>query len=140
MKKQYLIFAIIILLIIAVSIILIYAISNKKTIQTSSNNKIQNTILINKNNNINNNVNVKSNVEIVSHKIDKYGFIEVIIKNNTGKELQFVKIKAMCYDKNGNNLGNRSSGISNVNTKDNYKTEIYTHSDTAKYTLEIEYE
>ena len=78
-------------------------------------------------------------VGIVSHELKAYK-IEVIIKNNTNKELKFVKVKADCYDKEGNNLGTESNGQYNINTKDTYKIDIYCDTDTKKYELKLEYE
>lgn len=142
MKKEYLLFIIIILLIIAISGILLYAISNNKTIQTSSNNtkssnKIQNTLATNK---ATNNTVKENTVGIVSHKIDKYGIIEVIIRNNTSNTLKTLQIKAYCWDKEGNNLGDYNAYKSNIVQNENYKIQIYSSTDTAKYKLELKYE
>lgn len=80
----------------------------------------------------------KDKIEIISHEYKKYGTIEVIIKNNTGKDLEYVKIVAKCYDKDGNNLGNKSAGSYNINTQDTYKISIWAGTDVKKYTLSID--
>lgn len=106
-----------------------------------------NTEKINKNTNekqiniVNNEIieqTTKEPVQIISHKKTSYS-IEVIIKNNTNKELEYVKIKAQCYDKDGNNLGIKSNAQYKINTIDNYKIEIFCGTDVQKYTLNVEY-
>lgn len=79
-------------------------------------------------------------VGIVSHSISKYGIIEVVIKNNTGKEIKQVTVTAKCWDKNGNNLGDTSNYQTNVNTKENYKITLLCKTDTNKYELSLKYE
>lgn len=77
-------------------------------------------------------------VEIIKHK-NNHGTIEIIIKNNTGKNLKNIIVRAQCYDKEGNNLGRFSGGQSNINTTDNYKITIIADYDTYKYNLNLEY-
>ena len=107
---------------------------------------IKTTTNIDKKNNANsaindieiNNINKNEKVEIISHTKNTFS-IDVVIKNNTNKNLKEVIVKAECYDKEGNNLGIRSGGQYNVNTKDKYKITIYCDSDTYKYNLKVEY-
>lgn len=128
--KNYIIFAVIIILIILIAFILI----NSKPDNVE---KIQQVSA----NNIESNENTVSNgtVGIISHKYIGYGQIEVIIKNNTGKELKEVKVIAHCWDKNGNNLGDTANGQYNVNTTDTYKIILFCKSDMDKYELELSY-
>ena len=79
-------------------------------------------------------------VGIVSHKYNGKGVIEVVIKNNTNKELKQVKVSAECWDKNGNNLGRSSDGKYNINTRDTYLIEIYCGYNMNKYKLTLDYE
>lgn len=126
--KNYILFIIIIIIIIIITFVLINSISNNKetTKETITN--------ITKEKNIPN-----GTVGIVSHKYIGYGQIEVIIKNNTGKELEQVKVTAHCWDKNGNNIGDTSNGQNNVNTTDTYKIILFAKSNLQKYELELSY-
>lgn len=118
-----------ILLLIIVLLIIIIANKNNTTNKKETNeidNSIQNAIK-------------NEGVQIISHKKEIYT-IEVIIKNNTNKELKQVVVKAECYDKDGNNLGIATGGQYNINTKDTYKITIYCDTDTERYNLKVEYE
>ena len=126
--KNYILFIIITIIIITTAFILINSIlKNEKTTKETITN-------ITKENNIPN-----GTVGIVSHKYIGYGQIEVIIKNNTGKELEQVKVTAQCWDKNGNNIGETTNGQYNVNTKDTYKIILFAKSNLQKYKLELSY-
>ena len=127
--KNYIIFIIIIILIITTAIILITSKKGENKIETYTRAEQikQNTI-------------PKGEVGIVSQRQIGYGQIEVIIKNNTGNELKEVKVKANCWDKNGNNLGTYSNGQRNVNTTDKYKIKIFCSADMKKYELELSYQ
>ena len=129
--KNYIIFAIVIILIIITAFILINSGTNntKKEAQQTSSNSIKNK----------ENIVPDGTVGIISHKYTGYGQIEVIIKNNTGKDLKQVKITAHCWDKNGNNIGDTSNGQYNVNTTDTYKITLFCKSDMYKYKLELSY-
>ena len=101
--------------------------------------------IITNNKNANKSETVKENiikngeVGIVSHKYNPSGIIEVIIKNNTGKELEYAKIKAECKDKNGIRLRDAANGEYNINTVDKYKIELYADNNTKTYNLTIDY-
>lgn len=127
--KNNIIFIVVIILIILVSLILISSTNKEKTKIASSENiekKEENVV-------------PEGTVGIVSHEYIGYGQIEVIIKNNTGKELKQVKVTAHCWDKNGNNLGDTSNGQYNVNTTDKYKITLFCKSGMSKYELELSY-
>lgn len=76
-------------------------------------------------------------VGIVSHSLE-YGIINIVIKNNTGKELEYIKVIAECYDKDGNRLSVPYAQENHINTKDTYKLKIYA-GETKKYNLKLEY-
>ena len=132
MKKAHIL---IILIFILITILAIKINKNEKNITTKKSN---NTIKITNTNNTITNKPQNNNVEIISHKKNTFS-IDVIIKNNTGKNLKQVTIKAECYDKEGNNLGISSNGRYDINTKDKYKISIYCNSETYKYNLKLEY-
>ena len=87
MKKRYLFIGIIILFIL----INLFG-NNKDSIKTSTN--VQNTKQTNTEKTIPN-----GQIGIVKHKYVGYGQIEVYVKNNTGKNIDTVIIKASCKDK-----------------------------------------
>lgn len=124
------------ILIIIIIILLVILLSKTITNKDKKNNEINKTNIIN--NIETNNININKKVEIISHTKNTFS-IDVIIKNNTNKNLKEVIVKAECYDKEGNNLGTQSNGRYNVNTKDKYKITIYCDSDTYKYNLKVEY-
>ena len=132
MKREYLYFAIIIILVILIFIALFNNKSN--TINTSSN--IKNTTT----NTINNKTIPNGQVGIVRHNYDKYGEIEVYVKNNTGKTVDRVIITAQCWDKDGNNLGTYTAYQRNVNTTDTYKINVFCSTEMKKYQLKLDYE
>ena len=127
------------LIIIILILIIILAIKIDKSEKNVKPQKINNAIY-KTNNEITNTRKTENNnkVEIISHKKNMYS-IDVIIKNNTGRKLNQVIVKAECYDKDGNNLGIKSNGGYEINTKDNYKISIYIDSATYKYNLKLEY-
>lgn len=131
MKK---IFYLIILIIVLLLILLFKVNNNKKQKTVQTNNTIQQTTITENKTTI-----PEGKAGIISHKINNYGVIEVIIKNNTGKNLKQIIVKAECYDKDGNNLGTHSNGQYNINTTDKYKIQIYTNTNTKKYNLKLEY-
>lgn len=131
MKREYLYFGVIIILVILIFI----ALSNNNDTETTSSN-MENSAT----NNITNNKTIPNGqVGIVSHKYNGYGSIEVIIKNNTEKEINELKVTAECWDKNGNNLGKSSNGEYNINTRDTYLIKIYCGFDVQKYNLTLDY-
>ncbi|MCI8617505.1 MAG: hypothetical protein HFJ60_04595 [Clostridia bacterium] len=114
--------------IIAIIILaILFLIGNSKN-KNNNNNNNNNSIIINKN----------EEVQIISHTKNTYS-INVIIKNNTTKNLEYVKVIAICYDKNGNNLGTKSNGQYNINNTENYKINIYIPKETKSYKLNLEY-
>lgn len=136
MKKLYIL--IIILLIVFLIIVIKNPSTNKNSININSN---INEIYLNQTYDVITNIveEPKKEVKIISHKKD-YFSIDVVIKNNTGKTLNKVIVRAECYDEDGNNLGTYSNWQYNVNTTDNYKISIFCQSDTYKYKLKLEYE
>lgn len=132
MKREYLYFLCIIILMILI-FIAIFGKNENETQKVSSN--IETTTNINNEKTIPN-----GQIGIVKHKYDGSCTIEVYIKNNTGKEINLVKVKASCKDKNGINLGTYSGYQTNVNTNDIYKIKILCSSDTSKYNLDLSYE
>ncbi len=136
MKKEIILFIFIAILIIFISFIFTKSIINNiSTKETKSTSKIKEE----KREVIEENIIPNGKAGIVSHKYIGYGQIEVIIKNNTGKELKQLKVNAKCWDANNNNLGTYSNGKYNINTIDKYKIIIYCSKDMNKYELNIEY-
>lgn len=137
MKKEYVLFIIIGILIVFLSFVITQNIINKdnenRTIETSNNNTVKKQN-IEKQNEVPN-----GEVGIVSHKYNGNGSIEVVIKNNTKQDLKKVQITAHCWDKNGNNLGDKLNSEYNINTKDTYKIKIWCGIDMNKYKLELSY-
>lgn len=124
-------------ILIIIIFVLLLILTNKSATTNKKNNTIKKTST-NSTNIVKNTV-PDGQVGIISHRQKGYGEIEVIIKNNTGKQLQEVKVTAQCWDKDNNNLGNSTKGIYNVNTVDTYKINIYCKSDMKKYELKLEY-
>ncbi|MCI8444284.1 MAG: hypothetical protein HFJ37_03870 [Clostridia bacterium] len=137
MKKEVILFIFIAILIVFISFLLTKAIMNNTNVKetSSSSSKIKEE----KKQIPKENIIPDGKVGIVSHKYTGYGRIEVVVKNNTGRELKYVEIIVHCWDKNGNNLGDKKTMENNMNTKDNYKKAIYCGSDMYKYELEIKY-
>ena len=66
-------------------------------------------------------------------------FVNVTYKNNTNNNLNYITIKAICYDKNNNNLGTKTAYETNINTKDKYKTKIIIPIETETYKILYDY-
>lgn len=139
MKREYLYYIFIIVLVILIGFAIF---GNNKQENIISNNKTTTNDVKNVYSNIINNNTINSKkVEIIKDEYDnKWGIINVYIKNNTSKDINKVVVKATCKDKDGINLGTRSGGQYNINTKDTYKIKIICPSDTAKYNLSLSYE
>lgn len=143
MKKIFILIIITIILgiILSFKIINTNKENNNKLKTKITNEYIINSIAEDTTNIITKNETIKQNnkVEIISHKKNQYGVIEIIVKNNTNNQLKELVIKAQCYDKDGNNLGTYSGEQYNINTTDKYKITIYTNTDTNRYNLKLEY-
>lgn len=136
MKKNYLFTVIIGIAIILVAYLLGKVITNNTTkIEKNENSSKLNTTT----NSIKNNTIPNGQIGIVSHKYNGYATIEVVIKNNTSKTLNSVEVKAKCYDKDDNNLGEYSGWQNNVNNKDTYKINVFCGSNMKRYELALNY-
>lgn len=128
MKLKYIIITIIILCIFS---ILGNNTNNNKTEKNSSNNTLKINI-----------ISVQDGITLKSYKESNTSYIkkiETILKNNTGTEINMIRIIIDCYDKDNNNLGKSKEYEMNINTKDNYKIETWIPSETTKANVYIEY-
>ena len=80
----------------------------------------------------------ENTVGILSSEYNKY-YIEVLVRNNKNVELQTLTVTAHCYDKDGNNLGDKKDYEVNVRPKETYKMRIYAGTEVKKYNLDVEY-
>lgn len=123
MNKFNVINILIILAIVLLVIFLFVIITSPVDTKTASTNTKQNIVKnTNKTNTINNNQN---KVYIVNHKAESLS-IKGVVKNNTNKTIENVKIEADIYDKSGNKIKSSYDWIEELKTNETWAFSIYT--------------
>ncbi len=145
MEKQKNIIFYLTILICILSIIFIIKVATKNdNIQVSSNMvpNVRDGNNITQTNSIKNNTNTqKQGLYIKEHYIKNTTFsktIEGIVVNNTNQNYEYVVVRVQCYDKDNNKLESSGDSITNLNSKESWKFNIYINSETARYTINLE--
>lgn len=143
MNERKIMFIVLIIIILIATIFLLIKINmpKNKTVAKTSNINVTNVYKNTIQTNNNSNTQEPKTVYIKSHKLN-HNTIEGIVKNNSGRTVKNIVIKADCYDANGNKLSNSAfDSITELKANETWSFGLWVVSKTKSYkNLRIEYD